>query len=140
AVLGIFFGVFLAIVSAASTRMRCPLPLAIRSLRLALGVVMVCWVTGGIVGLVLAHVMPSLWGFFFIGVPPRVNLPRFAWVGGSIWGAYAGAMLALLAASIDLHVRWRRMTRTAHGFAIVVPADSSTDAGAIAPDSSHSSV
>src|SRR5207248_1018140 len=137
---GLLFGFFLAIVVAASTRVQCPPPLALRALGEALAIVIICWFVGGVAGTILARVQPSLWGFVFVGVPPRVNLPRFAWVGGSIWGAYAGAMLALLAASIDLHVRWRRMTRTAHGFAIVVPADSSPDAGALAPDSSHSSV
>jgi len=72
---------------------------------------------------VLARLWPQLWGFFFVGVPRRVNLPRFAWVGGTIWGAYAGTPLALLVSATLLHVRWKRMTGPrAYGFGVVTAA------------------
>jgi hypothetical protein len=122
--LGLFFGVFFAIASAASTRLRCPPRLSLRVLAEAIGIVLTCWLIGGIVGTTLARLWPNLWGFFFVGVPPRVNLPRFAWVGGTIWGAYAGTVLALIVGSARLHLRWKRMQGPrAHGFG-VISADS----------------
>ena len=129
AALGLFFGLFFAIASAASTRLRCPPRLALRALLEAIVIVVICWLIGGIVGTVLARLWPQLWGFFFVGVPPRVNLPRFAWVGGSIWGAYAGTLLALIVCATLLHIRWKRMTGPrAYGFGVVTapsPVESS---------------
>ena len=116
---GLLVGFVLAIAVAASTRVQCPPTLALKALALALAIVMICWVSGGVIGMVLARVRPSLWGFVFIGVPPRVNLPRFAWVGGSIWGAYAGASLGLIAASIFVHMRWKRIAHQPSGFLVV---------------------
>jgi len=118
--LGLVFGVFISAVLAASTKMRCPLPLAMDGLKMALAFVASSWLIGGITGTVLARLVPNLWGFVFVGVPPRVNLPRFAWVGGSIWGAYFGAAVAFLVTPIYLHVTWRRTTRRVHGFPMVV--------------------
>ena len=120
AVVGLVFGVFISVVLAASTKMRCPLPLAMEGVKLAIGVVAGSWVIGGITGTVLARLVPNLWGFVFVGVPPRVNLARFAWVGGSIWGAYFGAAVAFVAAPIYLHITWRRTTRRVRGFPMVV--------------------
>jgi hypothetical protein len=118
AALGLFFGAGLAIVIAASTRMRCPLWLALRALALGMSIALMAWIVGGIAGTVLARVDPRLWGFVFVGVPPRVDLPRFAWVGGSIWGAYGGTAAGLVAAAVYLHVRWRRTAAPA--FAVLL--------------------
>jgi hypothetical protein len=118
AALGLFFGFFLAITSAASTRLRCPPRLALRMLGAAMTVVLASWVTGGIIGVMWAMMVPQMWGFFFVGVPPRVNLPRFAWVGGTICGAYGGTVLALIVWSIELHRRWRAMNTPIGGFPV----------------------
>jgi hypothetical protein len=118
---GLLLGFFFAIVIVASTHLRCPLSLALRTFALAPAITSVAWFLGGGFGVMLALLWPKLWGFFFIGVPPRVDLPRFAWVGGSIWGAYAGAVIGLIIASIILHLRWRRMhDRRPHAFPVVI--------------------
>jgi hypothetical protein len=121
---GLLFGFFLSIVIAASTRLRCPLPLAMRSLALALTIVAIAWLVGGIVGVALALIRPQLWGTFFVGVPSRLyaTLPRYAWVAGSITGAYAGVPISLVAASITLHLRWRRMQRPLQAFPVLPAA------------------
>ena len=116
---GLLFGFVLAIAVAASTRVQCPPRLALKALALALAIVVICWLIGGMVGTILARVRPSLWGFVFIGVPRRVNLPRFAWVGGSILGAYAGAAVALVAASVFLHIQWKRLAHPPGGFLVM---------------------
>jgi len=117
---GLLLGFFFAIVIAASTRGRCPLPLALRSFALAPAIAMIGWFFGGGIGVTLALLWPQLWGFFFVGVPPRVDLVRFAWVGGSIWGGYGGALIGLIVASITLHLRWRRMQGPRQAFAVVI--------------------
>ena len=125
-VVGLVFAVFLFMVTAASTALRCPPGIAVRGLGVALATVAECWAIGGAIGVTLSLAWPQLWGFFFIGVPPRVNLPRFAWVGGSIWGAYGGAAVGLIAASVMLHRRWRRERGGGgggvRGFGVVTPA------------------
>jgi hypothetical protein len=117
---GFAFALFLSIVVAASTRMRCAIGPALRALAAALGIVVTAWMIGGVIGVTLSIIWPRLWGFFFIGVPPRVNLQRFAWVGGSIWGAYGGAAIGLIVASVMLHRQWRRTHGTPRAFAIVI--------------------
>jgi hypothetical protein len=134
AVLGLFFGVFFVIVLAASTGLRCRPGLALRGLALALLIVISCWIIGGITGAVLARIEPRLWGFFFVGVPPRVNLPRFAWVGGSIWGAYAGTAIGLTTSAVYIHRAWRRITGRVRGFAVVAQSSESAASGDVPRD------
>jgi hypothetical protein len=117
--LGLFFGALLAIAVSASTRLRCPPWLALRAFCEALAIVMLCWLAGGMAGATLARLWPRLWGFHFVGVPPRVNLSRFAWVGGTIWGAYGGTMLALNVCCVRVHLRWRRMSRSVSAFEVL---------------------
>jgi hypothetical protein len=119
AVIGLFYGVFLTVAVAASTRMRYPVWLTMRALAWSLGVVLACWVVGGVGGTILAEVKPSLWGFVFAGVPPRVSLPRFAWVGGSIVGAYVGTAVSFVIATVRVHLRWKRMGPPVHAFEVV---------------------
>jgi hypothetical protein len=118
---GLLLGFFFCVVIAASTRLRCPPPLALRTLAIAPATAAAGWVIGGAIGVTLALLWPQLWGFFFVGVPPRVNLPRFAWVGGSIWGAYAGAVIGLVIASVTLHRRWQRTHGRTQGFGVLPP-------------------
>ena len=117
--LGLFFGFFFAIAAAASTRMRCPLRMALRVVMEAIVFVLFVWAVGGVIGIILAANWPNLWGFVFTGVPPRVNLLRFAWVGGSIWGSYAATPLAVLGGSLELHQRWKRISPPVHAFPIL---------------------
>lgn len=116
---GLLFAIGLLIIIAASTAMCCPAGLAVRALATALVIVAICWLIGGVSGVILARIRPRLWGSFFIGVPLRVNLVRFAWVGGSIWGAYGGMLIGLIVAGVSLHLRWRRMHAPRGAFAVI---------------------
>src|SRR5436305_629972 len=86
---GAAFAVLLMIAAAASTRMGCTVRLILSALIRAATVAATCWLIGGVAGVALALWKPALWGTFFVGVPSRVNLPRFVWVSGSIDGAFA---------------------------------------------------
>jgi hypothetical protein len=125
---GLLLGFFFAMVIAASTRWRCPLPLALRTFALVPAIAIIGWIVGGIIGVTLSLLWPRLWGFFFIGVPPRVDLPRFAWVGGSIWGVYGGSLVGLIVACVTLHVRWRRRQGGDRGFTVLSPTPVQSEA------------
>jgi hypothetical protein len=106
-VLGLFFGLTLSIASAASSRLRAPFRLVLRVLLNAVTIVLICWIAGGTIGACLATFDPQLFWLIIPVGPPSWGLTRFAWVGGTIWGAYAGTAIATLTGCIMLHRRWR---------------------------------
>lgn len=120
--LGTIAGIALSVTIAASARLRCPAGFGLRTLAVALGLALVCWFIGGGVGAFLGSTVPALWGTRFISVPLGASTVRFAWVGGSIWGAYAGTVIAALISTVGFHLRWKRRVSTARaeGFAVIV--------------------
>lgn len=116
---GLYVGVCLAICAAASTRLQCPTRLAVRSLLIVITFVLVCWDVGGGAGVLLAYRWPRFWGFVFVGVPPRVNLPGFAWVGGSICGAYAGIVIGTIVAAVGIHRAFKRAQPPTNAFEVL---------------------
>ena len=113
--LGLLFGVTLAIAAAASGRLRVPLQMALVTLALAVAVDVACAVGGAVVGVAWAVVSPAS---FHAAVPlaagiAGADLARFAWVGGSIDGGYLGAAIAAVVGCVQLHYRWRSTVRRA---------------------------
>lgn len=120
AVLGGAFGIFIAIAGAFITRLRGTLTLTSGALLLAYCVVFVCWVLGGVTGVVFASVAPQTFmDMVMVRNMPRTTLLRFAWVGGSIWGAYGGTLIAMVAGVIFLRRRWVIVGKAAPAFSIV---------------------
>ena len=114
-ILGLLFGVTFAVASAASTRLRMPFGTTLPTLLLAIAVTVTCALAGGGVGLAWAATDPA--GFhravpFADGFDGN-GLRRFAWVGGSINGAYLGTAVAALVGCVHLHLRWRTSLRRA---------------------------
>ncbi len=57
----------------------------------------------------LRRLSPEFYRKAFIGVPNDFALMlRYAWVGGSIWGAMFGALLAAVIGSVLFAIRWRQ--------------------------------
>lgn len=76
-------------------------------LRFAAGV-LACWVLGGLLGMALPAISMDFYRHSFRGVPDGyADALRYAWVGGSIWGAEFGAVLLLLLSSIQFVVEQR---------------------------------
>jgi hypothetical protein len=120
AALGCAVGLLMSISIAGSTRLQCPLAFALQHLAIVLGIVFGCWILGGLAGMVLMWRMPNLWGTFFWSVPIGASPFGLSWVGGTIWGAYAGSAIALAASTIILHLRWKRsLARARAGFAVL---------------------
>jgi hypothetical protein len=119
---GFVFGILLSAVSTTTigivTRAGCDLGTGLRWLRGVLLAVYALWVLGGITGVTLAAAQPQFFHSSFIGVPSgRADMLRYAWVGGSIWGAYGGGLLAVIVGLILFRRSWRRMLELESPFA-----------------------
>jgi hypothetical protein len=109
AILGAVFGVVVGISFAASTRFYGPFHIAARAWWVAVAVALVCWLVGGVCGWLVGRASPVGFQRMFPLAPADPGkVARFAWVGGSIWGGYAGTVVASVAACVYQHVAWRR--------------------------------
>jgi hypothetical protein len=98
------------------TRGSCPYKMAVRWLGRILLPVYGLWAVGGIGGVTLAVLRPQFFQSTFIGVPgDLVQMLRYAWVGGSIWGAYVGGPLAVIVGLLLFRMSWRRMLKRQSG-------------------------
>lgn len=120
--LGGFFGVAAGVAFAASTRLRAPAALAVRAWVAAAVVAILCWAFGGACGWAWAAGSPESFSGAFRMAPFDDRTPGFGWVGGSIWGAYAGAVLGAVAACVYIHLAWRRTFDGAPRFEVLPPA------------------
>jgi hypothetical protein len=108
-VIGIFLSFILTLAIGLITRASCTYGHALRWLAGVVVAVFRLWMIGGIVAVVWAAVSPGSYRNTFIREPLNFwQTVRFAWVGGTIWGAYLGGLLAVGVGLVLFHVRWRR--------------------------------
>jgi hypothetical protein len=106
---GVLFSIVFTLVVGIVSRGRSTYPEAMRYLLAIVGGTYFCWIVGGLVGMGLAWLSPEFYQRTFYRVPVQNGeLFRYAWVGGSIWGALAGSVLACVIGSVLYAVRWRR--------------------------------
>jgi hypothetical protein len=108
---GLLFGAFVSVVFTSVvgivTRGTCPYAYAMKSLLLIALTALGFWVLGGLLAMGLAAISPDFYRNTFIGVPSSVPaMLRYAWVGGSIWGAEIGAVLATIIGAIIFRNQW----------------------------------
>jgi hypothetical protein len=109
---GLFFSVVFTLVVGIVSRAQCAYTSALRYLFSIMAGVYGCWVLGGLIGTGLAVLSPEFFQRTFADAPDRhAEMLRFAWVGGSIWGAVAGGVLAMTIGCILFGVRWKRAQR-----------------------------
>lgn len=109
-VFGLLLSVVLTTTIAIITRASCEFGTGVRWLLRIVLAAYALWILGGICGAALAASQPRFFQSNFIGVPAeRTEMLRYAWVGGSIWGAYVGGPLAIIVALILFRRTWRRM-------------------------------
>lgn len=90
---GVIFGLFLVFFVAKATRGRVAPIFIIRLIFKTLLGIVCCWGLGGVMGIMLAALSPEFFRSTFIGVPALfVQMLKYAWVGGAIWGAIIGAL------------------------------------------------
>jgi hypothetical protein len=110
---GLLFGVFFSLVFTTSvgiiTSVSCTYGFALRPLLGILAGAYVCWALGGLAGVGLAAMSPEFYRGAFIGVPLQLEpMLRYAWVGGSIWGAEMGGFASVILGLVVLRTNWRR--------------------------------
>ncbi|HEY3412295.1 MAG TPA: hypothetical protein VGM51_04450 [Armatimonadota bacterium] len=60
------------------------------------------WLAGGAIGVLLCSLGPDLFANAFYGAGKPLSISRFAWVGGSIWGIYLGAVVSIVLVLVAL--------------------------------------
>jgi hypothetical protein len=92
-VVGLLLSAILTTTIGMVTRAACPYSTGLRWLGRILLAVYGLWAIGGVAGIVLAALLPQFFQRNFIGVPSdHVQMLRYAWVGGSIWGGEFGGL------------------------------------------------
>lgn len=115
-VCGLIFSVIFTSTIAMVSRGRCTLSTGLKYLLFIMLIDCSFWLIGGTLGVCLAKSSPGFFQQTFIGVPNQPSgMLRYAWVGGSIWGAEPGGLLALTIGLIVFKVKWKRalLTRAA---------------------------
>ena len=106
-VYGVLFAMVFTIVVGRVSSGRCTLGIALRYLIPIVLAIYVCWAIGGVLAMGLATLSPEFYRRAFIGVPGAFGpMLRYAWVGGSIWGAMFGSLLAIVIGSVLFSTHW----------------------------------
>jgi hypothetical protein len=106
---GIFFSLVFTVATGIITGASCSFGFAFRHLLGVLGGAYVCWALGGLAAIGLATLSPEFYRRAFIGVPEEFGpMVRYAWVGGSIWGAEFGGLISVVIGLVVLWANWRR--------------------------------
>ena len=109
---GLQFGILFSLVFTTAcgliTGAACPFRVAAKHLLGILGGSYACWALGGLAGVALACLSPEFYRHTFYGVPAEPGpMIRYAWVGGSIWGAEFGGVIAVILRLVILRSNWR---------------------------------
>jgi len=106
---GIFFSLVFTVATGLITRGSCSFGFAFKHLLGILVGAYLCWTFGGLVAVGLATLSPQFYRQTFIGVPQDFNaMLRYAWVGGSIWGAEFGGVFSIVVGVVVLRANWQR--------------------------------
>ena len=104
---GVVFSVVFTMVVGIVSRVRCSFAFASRHLVAIVIAIYCCWAAGGLLAMGLAILSPDFYQNTFFGVPDAYGpMLGYAWVGGSIWGALFGGLLALSIGSVLFVARW----------------------------------
>jgi hypothetical protein len=113
---GLLFSAILTTTIGIVTRATCECGRGLRWLGYIVTAIYAAWTIGGICGLTLAEMSPLFFQSTFIGVPSdHAQMLRYAWVGGSIWGAEFGGFAVVIVGLILFRISWRRMLKQERG-------------------------
>ena len=108
---GVFFSLVFTVATGILTEASCSFGFAFKHLLGILAGVYVCWALGGLAAVGLGTLSPEFYRRAFFGVPDEVGpMLRYAWVGGSIWGAELGGLMSVVVGLVLLRANWRRQT------------------------------
>ncbi len=106
---GIIFASIFTTVFGVITKGNCPLCYVVRFIVFIVISVFCCWLLGGIIAIFLSVLSPEFYRQQFRGVPEEfIPMIKYAWVGGSIWGAMFGGLLSAIVGSVIFHIKWKK--------------------------------
>jgi hypothetical protein len=110
---GILFSLLFTVATGILTGAACSFRFALGHLLGILAGAYVCWALGGLAGMGLATLSPEFYRRAFLGVPPEFGaMLRYAWVGGSIWGAQFGGFVSVVIGVVILRANWQHVSRS----------------------------
>lgn len=98
---GVIFAVIFTAVAVHSMKNDYQYLTALKYIGSVAAAILFCWVIGGLLAMGLATLSPEFYRTTFIKVPEDFNeMLKYAWVGGSIWGAVIGTILSGIIACV----------------------------------------
>lgn len=102
-VFGFFFAIIFTLLFELITKNKGDYRLALKSLIKILMIVSICWLIGGLLGFSLSWVSPEFYKINFLFVPDeKIEMFKYAFVGGAIWGEIAGGLIGITLSMLDL--------------------------------------
>jgi len=78
-----------------------------------IGFIGICWLCGGLFAILLTSINPDFYRKLFPITPKDgIEMLKFAWTGGSIWGGMIGGLLSSFLAVVMLKNRWLQSQET----------------------------
>lgn len=108
---GVLFAIIFTSVVGIVSKVECKFTFALRYLLRIMIAVYCCWIIGGLLAMGLATLSPDFYRSSFLRVPETFGpMLRYAWVGGSIWGALFGGLLSIVIGSLLFANGWKNQS------------------------------
>lgn len=106
---GVIFSIIFTVGFGVIAKGVAPYSFALKQLAKVIIVILICWVIGGLLAMFLATLSPEVYRSHFPMTPTdSVEMIRFAWVGGSIWGGMIGGVLGAIYGIVIMKNSWER--------------------------------
>ncbi len=107
---GILFSLIFTISLLVIWKGQAPYSLALTHILKTVLVVYICWTLGGLIAMGLAALSPEFYRAAFYKVPTETKqMLRYAWVGGSIWGALLGGFIGVIVAIVWVNTGYKSL-------------------------------
>lgn len=108
---GIIFACFYTTAFALITKAQATYTFAFKQLLFIVLFIFSTWIIGGLIAIFISCLSPDFYKAQFPMTPvgSSEEMIKFAWVGGSIWGAMFGGLLAMVLGIIRLKNSWTKL-------------------------------
>ncbi len=105
---GFIFSIIYTIGFAIITKRKADWNFVKRQLTKMVKLIYLCWIIGGVIAIFLSVVFSDDYQRLIRGVPiESIQRIRYAWVGGSIWGALIGGIISLIWGLFNTYRDWK---------------------------------
>jgi len=114
---GLLYGVIFAFIFTTGlglvTKGQSSYSFAFRQLLKIVAIVVSCWIIGGLIAIFLSLLSPDFYKAHFPLTPSdKMEMVKFAWVGGSIWGGMIGGLLGAILGVVVTKNNWKKQLTT----------------------------